>query len=57
MNIIGHDFTFFDIQSTKAKQYGFYMDLGNGKKLYFEEGAQYYHGNLFIPDDLESIVL
>ena len=26
-------FTFFDIQSTKAKQYGFCMDVGNGKKL------------------------
>ena len=25
--------TFFDIQSTKAKQFGFCMELGNGKKL------------------------
>ena len=25
--------TFFDIQSSKAKQYGFCMDLGDGKKL------------------------
>lgn len=33
MNIISHDITFFDIQSSKAKQYGFCMDLGNGKKL------------------------
>ena len=134
MNVIGHDVTFFDIQSTKAKQYGFCMDLGEGekltccgdepydnceekyarnsewllheafclyserelfdpyekhhstvkdacqlaqkinvrnlllyytedknlanrKRLYLEEGAQYYHGNLFIPDDLESLVL
>ena len=32
-NIIGHDVTFFDIQSTKADQYGFCMDIGNGKKL------------------------
>lgn len=32
-NIIGHDFTFFDIQSTKAKQYGFRMDIGDGRKL------------------------
>ena len=31
MNVIGHDVTFFDIQSTKAKQYGFCMDLGNEK--------------------------
>ena len=26
--IIGHNVTFFDIQSTKAKQFGFSMDLG-----------------------------
>lgn len=32
-NIIGHDVTFFDIKSTKAKQYGFRMDIGNGRKL------------------------
>ena len=134
MNVIGHETAFFDIRSTKAKQYGFCMDLGDGKKLtccgdepyedceeayarnsewllheafclyseralfdpyekhhstvkdacqlaeklnvrnlllyhtedknladrkrlYLEEGAQYYHGNLFIPDDLESFVL
>lgn len=33
VNIIGHDITFFDIQSTKAKQYGFCMELEEGKKL------------------------
>ncbi|MBR1409121.1 MAG: MBL fold metallo-hydrolase [Clostridia bacterium] len=33
LKIIGHDITFFDIQSTKAKQYGFCMDMGNGQKL------------------------
>lgn len=33
MHIISHDITFFDIQSSKAQQYGFRMDLGNGKKL------------------------
>lgn len=134
MNIIGHDITFFDIQSSKAEQYGFCMDMGGGrkltccgdepyadceeqnakgsewllheafclysqrdifdpyekhhstvkdacelaeklqvrnlllyhtedrnlserKKLYSEEGQQYYHGHLWIPDDLESIEL
>ena len=134
LNIIGRNVTFFDIQSSKAKQYGFRMDIGNGgkltccgdepfsecirkyaqgsewmlheafclysqrdifdpyekhhstvkdacelaerlgvknlllyhtedrnlserKKLYREEGLQYYRGNLFIPDDLESIRL
>lgn len=134
LNIIGRDITFFDIRSTKAKQYGFSMDLGSGekltclgdepfsdgeepyardskwllheafclfsdreifdpyekhhstvkdacelaeklnvrnlllyhtedrnladrKRLYQEEGARYYHGNLFIPDDLESFEL
>ncbi len=133
-NIIGHNVTFFDIGSTKAKQYGFSMDIGNGRKLtccgdepyddceekyvlnstwllheafclyserdkfdpyekhhstvkdacelaeklgvrnlllyhtedrnigkrktlYREEGSRYFHGNLFIPDDLESFVL
>ncbi len=134
LNIIGRDVTFFDIQSTKAKQYGFCMGMDNGKKLtccgdepyaareelyarnsewllheafclyaerdifdpyekhhstvkdacelaeqlnvrnlllyhtedknlakrkilYREEGSKYYHGKLFIPDDLESLVL
>ena len=134
MNIIGHDITFFDIRSTKARQYGFCMDLEKGKKLtccgeepynvceekyaensdwmlheafclyaerdifdpyekhhstvkdacelaeklkvrnlvlyhtedrnisrrkelYLSEGSQYYTGNLYIPDDLESIEL
>ncbi len=134
LNVIGHQVTFFDIQSTKAKQYGFCMDLENGKKLtccgdepydnceeeyarnsewllheafclyserelfdpyekhhstvkdacelaeklnvrnlllyhtegknlddrkrmYLEEGAQYFSGNLYIPDDLESLEL
>ena len=28
--LMGHKTTFFDIQSTKAKQYGFCMDMGNG---------------------------
>lgn len=31
--INGKKVTFFDIQSTKAKQFGFCMKLGNGKKL------------------------
>ena len=31
--IIGHKVTFFDIQSTKAKQFGFRMDIGNGEML------------------------
>lgn len=33
LEIIGKKFTFFDIHSTKAKQYGFSMDLGGGEKL------------------------
>jgi ribonuclease Z len=33
LEIIGHDFTFFDIQSTKAKQYGFCMNIENGRRL------------------------
>ncbi len=134
LSIIGRDFTFFDIHSTKAKQYGFCMQMDGGKKLtccgdepysdfereyaensewmlheafclysqrdifnpyekhlstvkdacehaemlgvknlilyhtedrtlserkklYMNEGKQYYHGNLFVPDDLESIEL
>lgn len=31
--IMGHKTTFFDIQSTKAKQFGFCMDIGNGEKF------------------------
>lgn len=134
LSIAGREVTFFDIQSTKAKQYGFTMRLSNGKKLtccgdepyapceeeyvkgsewllhesfclyserdrfnpykkshstvkdacelaekmaipnliiyhtedknidrrkelYTAEGKEYYHGNLFIPDDLEVIEL
>ena len=33
LDIIGHQTTFFDIGSTKAKQFGFSMELGNGEKL------------------------
>lgn len=33
LEVIGHAFTFFDIQSTKAKQYGFRMEIENGKML------------------------
>ena len=128
------DVTFFDIHSTKAKQYGFTLDMGNGDKfaccgdepyndaehpyaenskwllheafclysqadrfspyekhhstvkdacelaeelhvpnlllyhtedknithrieLYTSEGTKYYHGNLYIPEDLETIEL
>ncbi len=29
--LIGRNVTFFDIQSTKAKQFGFSMDLGMAK--------------------------
>lgn len=32
-DIIGHETTFFDIRSTKARQYGFRMDIGGGKRL------------------------
>ena len=31
--IIGKKVTFFDIHSTKAKQFGFCMDMGDGRKL------------------------
>lgn len=132
--IFGHDVTFFDIGSEKARQFGFVMTLENGrkfsflgdepyreceyeyalnadwflheafclyqerdiykpyekfhttvkeaceyatrlgaknvilyhtedrnladrKKLYTEEGSQYYTGNLLVPDDLERVVL
>lgn len=34
-NILGYDVQFFDIRSTKAKQYGFTMRLKNGKKFTF----------------------
>lgn len=134
LDIIGHKVTFFDIQSTKAKQFGFRMEITDGKmltccgdepltanvehyaenaewllheafclysqadifdpyekhhstvkdacelaerlgvknlllyhtedrtfahrkELYLEEGKQYYHGRLWIPDDLEVIML
>ncbi|MDO4977838.1 MAG: MBL fold metallo-hydrolase [Eubacteriales bacterium] len=35
MTIWNHQFTFFDIGSTKAKQYGFCMIYGDGKRLVF----------------------
>ena len=31
--ILGHVYTFFDIGSTKAKQYGYMLDLGDGRRL------------------------
>ena len=31
--LMGHPTTFFDIRSTKAKQYGFAMELGEGRRL------------------------
>ena len=34
-HILNNDFTFFNIGSTNAKQYGFLMDYDNGKKLVF----------------------
>ena len=34
-HILNYDFTFFNIGSTKAKQYGFLMEYDNGKKLVF----------------------
>ena len=33
LNLIGHRTSFFDIHSTKAKQFGFSMDIGGGEKL------------------------
>lgn len=33
VNLAGYDFTFFDIHSTKAKQFGFTAQLKNGKTL------------------------
>lgn len=33
VTIMGHSVTFFDIHSTKAKQYGFSMELTGGEKL------------------------
>ena len=32
-------------------------NLKNRKALYREEGGKYYHGSLWIPDDLEVIEL
>lgn len=33
LELIGHDVTVFDIGSTKARQFGFSMDLGGGRAL------------------------
>lgn len=35
VQILEHEFTFFDIGSTKAKQFGFMMNMGDGKKFTF----------------------
>lgn len=32
-------------------------NLKNRKALYCEEGRRYFHGNIYVPDDLESITL
>ena len=31
--------------------------IENRKALYTEEGRQYYHGSLIVPDDLETLEL
>lgn len=31
--------------------------LADRKQLYTEEGKQYYHGSLYVPDDLETFEL
>lgn len=49
INIIGHNVTFFDIHSTKAKQFGFFMDLENNKRLVC-------HGDEPINDSTKEIV-
>ena len=53
-HILNYDFTFFDIGSTKAKQYGFLMEYDNGKKLVFagdeplKENGKKYSKNGFV---------
>ena len=32
-------------------------NIKNRKQLYTEEGRQYYHGNLYVPDDMETFEL
>ena len=32
-------------------------NIQNRKELYYEEGKQFFHGNLYIPEDLESLSL
>ena len=32
-------------------------NLTDRERLYLEEGSKYYHGKLFVPDDLESLEL
>lgn len=32
-------------------------NIKNRKEMYLEEGSRYFHGNLFVPNDLESILL
>lgn len=32
-------------------------NIHNRKELYIEEGQKYYSGNLYVPDDLETIEL
>lgn len=55
LDINGKKVTFFDIQSTKAKQYGFSLDMGDGRKLtccgdepYNECEKQYAQGSTWL---------
>ena len=32
-------------------------NIKNRKELYLAEGKKYYHGNLYVPNDLESFIL
>ena len=33
------------------------QNIADRKRLYMEEGQAYYHGNLYVPDDLEKIIV
>lgn len=53
--ILGHEYTFFDIGSTKAKQYGYMLDLGEGRRLtccgdepYNERERKYAEGSAWL---------
>ena len=46
-----------DMSLSLGQAANYINSIENRKALYTEEGRQYYHGSLIVPDDLETLEL